>query len=93
MTDEATLLDYAILEVHQILSIKNIDEKEEQYMNSLVCSRVVNGKEIKLSLVEAVFFSMSIWCDNKLLDYHLHFSKVNSSYLLFFVSSHFVLHI
>ena len=77
-TDEATLLEYAILEVQQVLSTEDIDGKEEQYMNSLVCSRVFNGKEIKLSLVEAIFFSMSIWCDSKLLDYHLHFSKVNS---------------
>lgn len=74
-TDESTLLEYAILEVQQVLSTEDIDGKEEQYMNSLVCSRVFNGKEKKLSLVEAIFFSMSIWCDSKLLDYHLHFSK------------------
>ncbi|XP_034709140.1 protein unc-13 homolog isoform X2 [Vitis riparia] len=78
-TDEATLLEYAILEVQQVLSTEDIDGKEEQYMNSLVCSRVFNGKEKKLSLVEAIFFSMSIWCDSKLLDYHLHFSKLTKT--------------
>lgn len=86
MTDEATLLEYALLEVQRVLNIRDIDGKEEQYVNSLVCSRVFRGKEIKLNLVEAVFFSMSIWCDSKLLDYHLYFSKVNSFYFLFFIT-------
>ncbi|GMQ05289.1 hypothetical protein CsSME_00050374 [Camellia sinensis var. sinensis] len=37
-TDEATLLDYAILEVQKVLSADNNNEKEERYMNSLMCS-------------------------------------------------------
>ncbi|KAF8379444.1 hypothetical protein HHK36_028880 [Tetracentron sinense] len=78
-TDEEMLLEYAILEVRKVLPNKDAEGKEEAYMNNLVCSIGTNGSKIKLSLVYAVFFSMSIWCDSKLQDYHLHFSKVNSS--------------
>ncbi|XP_057977083.1 protein unc-13 homolog isoform X2 [Malania oleifera] len=74
-TDEAVLLDYAILEVQKVLSTENSDVKEEQYMNSLTCFGIYNDSKIKLSLVQAVFFSMSIWCDSKLKDYHLHFGQ------------------
>lgn len=74
-TDETMLLENAIAEVQKVLSAEENDEKEELYLNSLVCSRLCNGIEVKLSLVQAIFFSMSIWCDSKLKDYHLHFSK------------------
>uniref|UniRef100_A0A5B7C3J2 MHD1 domain-containing protein n=1 Tax=Davidia involucrata TaxID=16924 RepID=A0A5B7C3J2_DAVIN len=72
-TDEPILLDCAILEVQKVLSTEDNDGKEVQYMNSLMCSTVCNGSEIKSSLVQAIFLSMSIWCDSKLQDYHLHF--------------------
>ena len=75
-TDEAFLLDYAILEVQKVLSADINSEKEELYMSSLMCSAVWNGRPIKLHLVQAVFLSMSIWCDSKLQDYHLHFHQV-----------------
>ncbi|XP_059645069.1 protein unc-13 homolog isoform X2 [Cornus florida] len=74
-TDEAALLDLAILEVQKVLSAEGTDGKEQQYMNSLICSTVCNGSEIKPSLVQAILLSMSIWCDSKLKDYHLHFSQ------------------
>ncbi|CAL5360013.1 hypothetical protein CsSME_00050374 [Camellia sinensis var. sinensis] len=74
-TDEATLLDYAILEVQKVLSADNNNEKEERYMNSLMCSTVCNGRGIKLCLAHAFFLSMSTWCDSKLQDYHLHFCQ------------------
>ncbi|XP_057510564.1 protein unc-13 homolog isoform X2 [Actinidia eriantha] len=74
-TDEAFLLDYAILEVQKVLSADINSEKEELYMSSLMCSAVWNGRPIKLHLVQAVFLSMSIWCDSKLQDYHLHFHQ------------------
>ncbi|PQQ21385.1 uncharacterized protein Pyn_17972 [Prunus yedoensis var. nudiflora] len=74
-TDEPVLLEYATLELQKIISAEDDDEKLRLYMNSLLCSRQCNGSEIKLSLVEAVFYLMSIWCESKLEDYHLHFSQ------------------
>ncbi|KAA8522362.1 hypothetical protein F0562_013277 [Nyssa sinensis] len=74
-TDEPILLDNAILEMQKVLSAEDNNGKEEQYINSLMCSTVCNGSEIKSSLVQALFWSMSIWCDSKLQDYHLHFIK------------------
>ncbi|XP_059444572.1 protein unc-13 homolog [Corylus avellana] len=74
-TDEAVLLEYALLELQKVLSAENDNQKEEHYMDSLACSRACNGSEIKLCLVQAIFFSISSWCDSKLQDYHLHFSQ------------------
>jgi hypothetical protein len=76
-TNEAILLEYALLELQKAVSGENADQKEELYMDSLACSRQFNGSEIKLSLVQAIFFSISSWCEDKLQDYHLHFSQVN----------------
>ncbi|XAR70329.1 hypothetical protein NMG60_11027149 [Bertholletia excelsa] len=73
--DEAVLLDYAILEVQKVLSAETDNEKEEMYMNALVCSIICNGKETKSSLIQAIFFSMSMWCESRLQDYHLHFCQ------------------
>jgi hypothetical protein len=74
-TNEAILLEYALLELQKAVSGENADQKEELYMDSLACSRQFNGSEIKLSLVQAIFFSISSWCEDKLQDYHLHFSQ------------------
>ncbi|KAK9277789.1 hypothetical protein L1049_007336 [Liquidambar formosana] len=79
-TDEAMLLEYAILEVQKVLSAEDNDGNEGLYISSLVCSRLCNGIEIKLSLLQAIFFSMSVWCDSKLQDYHLHFSQKPSDF-------------
>lgn len=76
-TDEPVLLEYATLELQKIISAEDDDEKLRLYMTSLLCSRQCNGSEIKLSLVEAVFYLISIWSESKLEDYHLHFSQVN----------------
>ncbi|KAG2681254.1 hypothetical protein I3760_11G135700 [Carya illinoinensis] len=73
-TDEAVLLDYALLELQKVISAENNDG-EEHYMDSLTCSRQCNGSERKFSLVQSIFFSISSWCDSKLQDYHLHFSQ------------------
>lgn len=75
-TNEAMLLEHALRELQKVVSGENADQKEEQYMDSLACSRQFNGSEIQLGLVQAVFFSISSWCDDKLQDYHLHFSQV-----------------
>lgn len=75
-TNEATLLEHAILELQKAISAEDENEKEKLYMDSLACSRKCDGAEIKLSLLEAILISLSIWCDSKLLDYHLHFSQV-----------------
>ncbi|KAK4558133.1 hypothetical protein RGQ29_007763 [Quercus rubra] len=74
-TNEAMLLEHALHELQKVVSGEHADQKEEQYMDSLACSRQYNGSEIKLGLVQAVFFSISSWCDDKLQDYHLHFSQ------------------
>ncbi|KAH7511404.1 hypothetical protein FEM48_ZijujUnG0016700 [Ziziphus jujuba var. spinosa] len=74
-TDEATLLEHAILELQKVTSAENDNEEERLYIDSLACSRECDGAEIKLSLLEAIRISISIWCDSKLQDYHLHFSQ------------------
>ncbi|KAL4602731.1 hypothetical protein ACB092_10G075300 [Castanea dentata] len=74
-TNEDMLLEHALHELQKVVSGENADQKEEQYMDSLACSRQFNGSEIQLGLVQAVFFSISSWCDDKLQDYHLYFSQ------------------
>lgn len=74
-TDEAKLLEYAILELQKVASGED-DDKERIYMDSLACLRQDGGNEVKLSLIRAIFFSISSWCVGKLQDYHLHFSQV-----------------
>ncbi|XP_060674146.1 protein unc-13 homolog isoform X3 [Ziziphus jujuba] len=74
-TDEATLLEHAIVELQKVTSAENDNEEERLYIDSLACSRECDGAEIKLSLLEAIRISISIWCDSKLQDYHLHFSQ------------------
>ncbi|KAM3687195.1 hypothetical protein ACJW31_10G059700 [Castanea mollissima] len=74
-TNEDMLLEHALHELQKVVSGENADQKEEQYMDSLACSRQFNGSEIQLGLVQAVFFSISSWCDDKLQDYHLQFSQ------------------
>lgn len=73
-TDEAKLLEYAILELQKVASGED-DDKERIYMDSLACLRQDGGNEVKLSLIRAIFFSISSWCVGKLQDYHLHFSQ------------------
>lgn len=77
-TGEGMLVEHAVIQLQKISTAEEYDEKEGQYMNSLVCSRQCNDREVKLSLVQAIFLSLSIWCDNKLQDYHLHFNQVRS---------------
>ncbi|XP_004300761.1 PREDICTED: uncharacterized protein LOC101300350 [Fragaria vesca subsp. vesca] len=74
-TDEALLLENATVELQELISTKVDDENVRLYMNSLLCSIHYNAVEIKLSLVDAVFYSLSIWCESKLQDYHLHFTQ------------------
>lgn len=78
LTEEESLLDHAILEVKKLLSAEINKGKDEEYLNSLICSTDCNGNKKELSLVQAIFWSMSFWCDSKLQDYHLHFSQVIS---------------
>lgn len=84
-TGEPLLLEYATVELLKLISAKGDDKKLRLYSNSLLCSRQCNDSEIKLSLVDAVFYSISIWCESKLEDYHLHFSQVISCPILFLV--------
>ena len=68
--------------MQKVLSPADYDGKEDQYMDSLVCSMIWNGSEIKSNLVQAIFLSMSICFDGRLQDYHLHFSQVCFCYLV-----------
>lgn len=79
-TDDPTLLEFAILQVQKALAVQMNDEKEDNYISSLLCSCICGDKESHLGLLEAIFFSISIWCDSKLQDYHLHFSQNPSSF-------------
>ncbi|KAL9177741.1 hypothetical protein ABFS82_01G078500 [Erythranthe guttata] len=74
-TEEAVLLDYAICEVEKVLSTEVYNEKEVDYMKSLMCSTIRDECEIRLDLLRSIFSSISSWCDSKLQDYHLHFSQ------------------
>ncbi|XP_043689264.1 protein unc-13 homolog isoform X2 [Telopea speciosissima] len=73
-TGEIQLLQYATSEIQKVLSIED-DRKEGAYLDSLLSSIVINSRKLDLSLLDAVFVSISIWCDKKLQDYHLHFSE------------------
>ncbi|XP_009770723.1 protein unc-13 homolog isoform X1 [Nicotiana sylvestris] len=74
-TEEAMLLDYAVRKVRNILSPEDVGKKETKYLESLVCCTRRNGSEIRLNLVQSILWSISLWCDNKLLDYHWHFRQ------------------
>ncbi|XP_016460654.2 protein unc-13 homolog isoform X1 [Nicotiana tabacum] len=74
-TEEAMLLDYAVRKVRNILSPEDAGKKETKYLESLVCCTHQNGSEIRLNLVQSILWSISLWCDNKLLDYHWHFRQ------------------
>ncbi|GKU95314.1 hypothetical protein SLEP1_g8689 [Rubroshorea leprosula] len=79
-TEEGMLLEHAIRELQCALSPLEVDEKEEQYMNSLVCLREFKGGERKLNLVQGISLSVGTWCDIKLQNYHLHFSQKSSNF-------------
>ncbi|XP_048131969.1 protein unc-13 homolog isoform X2 [Rhodamnia argentea] len=74
-THEPSLLEHSILKLQRFVSAEDHDRKKEQYIDRLECSQRYNGVETKLSLVESILCSISIWCDSRLQDYHLHFSK------------------
>lgn len=77
-TGEPSLLGSAIQELQKVTSTEERSPKEDLYISHLVCSRQTIGNEIHIGLVKAIFMSVSAWCDDKLLDYHLHFGKVSS---------------
>lgn len=75
-TAEGTLLEHAVLQLQRVVSAKEDDCNEGQYMNSITCLKERNGSKRKLNLVQSIFLSIGTWCDSKLQDYHLHFSEV-----------------
>ncbi|KAK4801518.1 hypothetical protein SAY86_022005 [Trapa natans] len=79
-TQETSLLEYLISKLERVFSLEGGDQMEDSYVNALKCSRRCNGIEISLGLVQAIFHSISIWCDTKLQDYHLHFCKDPSTF-------------
>uniref|UniRef100_A0A2P2M0R4 Uncharacterized protein MANES_01G065400 n=1 Tax=Rhizophora mucronata TaxID=61149 RepID=A0A2P2M0R4_RHIMU len=79
-TDGDGLLENAVLELQKLLSAAEDDDKEEQYMNSLLCLRQWNGSELKVRLVQTILLSVTSWCDSVLQDYHLHFGQKFSNF-------------
>jgi hypothetical protein len=75
-TGGSVLLENAVLHLQKVLSTEE-DDRKEQYMNSLVCTKQCNGSHLKLHLLQSIFVSISMWCDYKLQDYHSHFSQVS----------------
>lgn len=69
-------MDYAICEVEKVLSTEIYNDKEVAYMKSLMCTAVGKECEIRSDLLQSIFLSISLWCDSKLQDYHLHFDQV-----------------
>ncbi|KAH9721799.1 DNA topoisomerase 4 subunit B [Citrus sinensis] len=79
-TGEGMLLEYAVLELQKVSPTEEDDGKEVQYINNIICSRKLNDRKDNLSLLQAIFVSISIWCDSKLQDYHRHFSQEPSNF-------------
>ncbi|GKC63793.1 protein unc-13 homolog isoform X5, partial [Tanacetum coccineum] len=77
-TKEMPLLDQANLQVQKVLSTNYKEGNEEQFTYTIMCTDADNGTEIRLSLEQAIFRSINLWCDARLQDYHLHFSEVIS---------------
>ncbi|KAL1834842.1 hypothetical protein ACET3Z_004493 [Daucus carota] len=75
LTEEEMLLDHAIIEVQKLLSAESSRGKDEEYINSLVCYIECDDSKSEMSLVQAILWSITYWCDSKLQDYHLHFSE------------------
>ncbi|GJV03152.1 protein unc-13 homolog isoform X3 [Tanacetum coccineum] len=74
-TKEMPLLDQANLQVQKVLSTNYKEGNEEQFTYTIMCTDADNGTEIRLSLEQAIFRSINLWCDARLQDYHLHFSE------------------
>ncbi|XP_076897631.1 protein unc-13 homolog isoform X1 [Bidens hawaiensis] len=74
-TEELQLLDQANLQVQKVLSDSYKEGTEEQYTDSLMCTVTDNVTGTRLSLVQAIFRAISLWCDSRLNDYHLHFKE------------------
>ncbi|KAL3331290.1 hypothetical protein AABB24_034886 [Solanum stoloniferum] len=72
-TEEAMLLEYAVRKMRNIPSSEDVVQNEKKYLESLVCVNHCSGSEIRLNLVQSILWSIGLWCDNKLQDYHWHF--------------------
>ncbi|GAB4834351.1 hypothetical protein Ancab_032606 [Ancistrocladus abbreviatus] len=79
-TDEQVLLDNGIFQVQKVLAAEPCNGKERHYLDCLVCISECNGRLIQSGLVPAILFSMSIWCDKMLQDYHWHYSQKPSQF-------------
>ncbi|KAK4365334.1 hypothetical protein RND71_016692 [Anisodus tanguticus] len=72
---EAMLLEYAVRKMRNIPSSEDVGKNEEKYLESLICYNCCSGCEIRLNLVQSILWSIGLWCDNKLQDYHWHFCQ------------------
>lgn len=70
------LLEYAVRKMRNMPSSEDAGQNEKKYLESLVCYNHSSGSEIRLNLVQSILWSIGLWCDNKLLDYHWHFRQV-----------------
>ncbi|MCD7447586.1 hypothetical protein HAX54_032204 [Datura stramonium] len=74
-TEEAMLLEYAVRKVRNIPSSEGVGKNEKKYLESLVCHNCCSGSESRLNLVQSILWSIGLWCDNKLQDYHWQFCQ------------------
>ncbi|CAN0841432.1 Protein unc-13 homolog [Linum grandiflorum] len=79
-TGNTLLLQNVVVELQKVLSGEEENWLEQEYINSLACSRQHEGKRLKLNLVQDIVLSISNSCDSKLQDYHLNFSQQPSSF-------------
>lgn len=75
-TEDIILLDHAIREIQSVLLSEASEHREDEYMDSLMCSAAHSGCEVELNLVQSICLSIGSWCDGKLQNYHLHFTQV-----------------
>lgn len=74
-SEDIMLLDHAIREIRSVLLSEAREQREDEYMDSLMCSAAHGGCEVELNLVQSICLSISSWCDSKLQNYHLHFTQ------------------
>ncbi|CAN1332961.1 Protein unc-13 homolog [Linum perenne] len=79
-TGNTLLLENVVVELQKVLSADEENWLEQEYINSLACSRQHEGKRLKLNLVQDIVLSISMSCDSKLQDYHLNFQEQPSSF-------------
>ncbi|XP_057525392.1 protein unc-13 homolog isoform X2 [Amaranthus tricolor] len=75
-TDKEDLLEYTTIQTQKVLATESFYEGGECFL----CTIEWRESLVKLNLVPAIFILMNRWCDEKLLNYHGHFSQESSKF-------------